>query len=106
MAKRVKDVGRKPTEKEDPAVVVRGAILQILESAPEDARAMTVADIQSALGITPSPWPTTVKGALARIAVGTAWHLWLTSILDKLVEEGHLVKFRDGRTIRFRTTED
>ncbi len=29
-----------------------------------------------------------------------------SEVLNKLVEEGHLVKFRDGRTIRFRTTED
>ena len=29
-----------------------------------------------------------------------------SEVLNKLVEEGQLVKFRDGRRIRFRTTEE
>lgn len=29
-----------------------------------------------------------------------------SEVLNKLVDEGHLVKFRDGRQIRFRTTEE
>jgi polyhydroxyalkanoate synthesis regulator phasin len=29
-----------------------------------------------------------------------------SEVLNKLVDEGHLVKFRDGRQIRFRTAED
>jgi len=29
-----------------------------------------------------------------------------SEVLNKLVEEGHLVKIRDGRQIRFRTAED
>ena len=29
-----------------------------------------------------------------------------SEVLNKLVDEGHLVKFRDGRLIRFRTIED
>jgi len=29
-----------------------------------------------------------------------------SEVLNKLVEEGHLVKVRDGRTIRFRTVEE
>ena len=29
-----------------------------------------------------------------------------SEVLNKLVEEGHLVKFRDGRRIRFRSTEE
>lgn len=29
-----------------------------------------------------------------------------SEVLNKLVEEGHLVKFRDGRLIRFRTAEE
>jgi len=29
-----------------------------------------------------------------------------SEVLNKLVDEGHLVKFRDGRLIRFRTVEE
>ena len=29
-----------------------------------------------------------------------------SEVLNKLVDEGHLVKFRDGRQIRFRTAEE
>lgn len=29
-----------------------------------------------------------------------------SEVLNKLVDEGHLVKFRDGRQIRFRTVEE
>ncbi|MFW9788525.1 MAG: MarR family transcriptional regulator [Candidatus Thorarchaeota archaeon] len=29
-----------------------------------------------------------------------------SEVLNKLVEEGHLVKFRDGRQIRFRTVDE
>ncbi|MFW9890944.1 MAG: MarR family transcriptional regulator [Candidatus Thorarchaeota archaeon] len=29
-----------------------------------------------------------------------------SEVLNKLVEEGHLVKFRDGRSIRFRAAEE
>lgn len=29
-----------------------------------------------------------------------------SEVLNKLVDEGHLVKFRDGRLIRFRTAEE
>lgn len=29
-----------------------------------------------------------------------------SEVLNKLVDEGHLVKFRDGREIRFRTVEE